>query len=258
MAGWYRPPHSGTIPDPSGAGSTVGPELLGHALLPKSGRGGSGTLAGTAGAMATLRDERAFWAHHLHANLLNTIGAAIIQSQVCEAAVRSALPTSVEEVVRLREILRTLEDAARTVASAATRPGGDLVREVRARTDAFTRAHPGITLRLTVRGRGAGVPPRVAAGTVIVLAEALANAARHGDPAAIDVDLSVARGSVLLRVRDDGRGFDTTSLGPGGRGAPRGLGLAIMREWADALGGRLAVSSVPGRGAQVTLHAPAD
>lgn len=207
--------------------------------------------------MATLRDERAFWAHHLHANLLNTIGAAIVQSQVCEQAVRSALPTSVEEVVRLRAMLRALEDATRSMASAAARAGGDLVREVRARTDAFARAHPGIALRLTVRGRGAAVPPRVAAGAAIVLTEALANAARHGTPATIEVDLSVARGSVLLRVRDDGRGFETASLDvSGGVDARPRLGLAIMREWADALGGRLAVSSVPGRGAQVTLHAP--
>lgn len=203
--------------------------------------------------MATLRDERAFWAHYLHANLLNTIGAAIIQSQVCEQAVRSALPTSVEEVVRLREMLRTLEDAARTAASAAARPGGDLFDAVRARTDAFAHTHPEIALRLTVRGRGAAASPRVVAGTVIVLAEALANAARHGAPATIEVDLSVARGSVLLRVRDDGGGFDTAA--PPRNGRP-GLGLSIMREWAGLLGGRLAISSVPGRGAQVTLHVP--
>lgn len=204
--------------------------------------------------MATVREERAYWAHQVHAHLLNTIGAAIVQSQVCEAAVRGALPTSVDEVVRLREILRTLEETTRVMASAAVLPAG-LPDEVRARVRAFAASHPDVAVHLAAKGRGR-VGRRAAAAAVIVLTEALQNAVRHGRPAAIEIDLSVRGGSVLLRVRDDGRGFDVAALEvPGDR--PR-LGVAIMRQWADSLGGRLALSSVPGRGTQVTLHLPLD
>ncbi|HXF81850.1 MAG TPA: ATP-binding protein [bacterium] len=204
--------------------------------------------------MVTVREERAFWAHQVHAHLLNTIGAAIVQSQVCEAAVRGALPTSVDEVLRLREILRTLEETARVMAAAAVRPR-DLPDEVRGRVQAFAQAHPTIAVQLTVRGRGR-VGRRTAAAAVIVLGEALANAARHGAPRTIEIDLAAGGGSLLLRVRDDGRGFDPASLDtPVGR--PR-LGVAIMRQWAAALGGRVAISAVPGRGTQVTLHLPLD
>lgn len=208
--------------------------------------------------MAGVREERAFWAHQLHANLLNAIGAAIMQSQVCEQAIRAALPTSVDEVLRLRQILHALEDATRAMASAASSVRRDVVQDVRMRTEAFAAAHPDVAVRLTVHGRGAAVPRRIVAGTGIVLAEALRNAAAHGRAGAIDVVLSVAHGSLLLRVRDDGCGFDPRAIGdaavaPDGR--PR-LGLAIMREWAQALGGRLALSSVPGRGTQISLHVP--
>ena len=54
-------------------------------------------------------------------------------------------------------------------------------------------------------------------------------------------------GRVRLAVSDDGRGFEE----PGG-----GHGLEGMRERARLLGGRLRVSSAPGRGTRVTLSVP--
>ena len=205
--------------------------------------------------MPTVREERAFWAHQVHAHLLNTIGAALVQSQVCEAAVRGALPTSVDEVLRLRDILRTLEETTRLMAAAAVLPG-DLLHDVRARTQAFAAAHPELKVRVSTRGRGR-IGRRAAAAAVIVLTEALHNAAQHGRPGSIDIDLSIGGGSVLLRVRDDGAGFDPALLDGNENGRPH-LGVGIMQQWARSLGGRLAISSVPGRGTQVTLHLPLD
>lgn len=241
--------HSVNDPDPSGA-ETRRSGLLGDALLSKSGRGGSGSRLSRSRIVASVREARALWAHQLHASLLNTIGAAIVQSQVCEQAVRSSLPSSVDELTRLGQILRVLEDATRALAAGRTEVLRDLPREVRARTQEFAHAHPDIQIRLSVQGEGGtGLSRRVTAGTSIVLAEALANAGRHAAPSAIEVHLALEHGSVLLRVRDDGCGFDEAAH-------TTGLGLAIMRQWADALSGRLVVSSVPGRGTQVTLHAP--
>jgi len=203
--------------------------------------------------VSTVREERAFWAHQLHAHLLNTIGAAIAQSQVCEAAVRGALPTSVDEVVRLREILRALEEATRTMVASAALPRR-LLPEVRRRVGAFAAAHPAVDIRLRTQGRSR-VSQRVTAATVIVLREALENAVRHGRPRTIEVDLVLEHGSMLLRVRDDGGGFDPAVLDAAPDGRLR-LGVAIMRQWAASLGGRLVLSSVPGRGTQLTLHLP--
>ncbi|MGH2398601.1 MAG: sensor histidine kinase [bacterium] len=200
--------------------------------------------------MANVREARALWAHQLHANLLNTIGAAILQSQVCEHAVRSSLPSSVDEVVRLGQMLRVLEGATRALVSGRTEPPRDLANELRTRAADFARAHPDIEVRQSIHDGGTALSRRLRSGAGVILTEALANAGRHAAPTAIDVHLTLEHGSLLLRVRDDGRGFDATAR----QGA--GFGLAIMHEWAEALGGRLVVSSVPGRGTQVTLHAP--
>lgn len=67
------------------------------------------------------------------------------------------------------------------------------------------------------------------------------------------VTLSYVGDTVALDVDDDGVGFD-----PAARPAPAagGFGLQGMRERVSALGGRLEVESLPGRGTTVAATVP--
>jgi signal transduction histidine kinase len=51
-----------------------------------------------------------------------------------------------------------------------------------------------------------------------------------------------------LMIRDDGEGFD-----PDG---PRGLGLIVMRERAQSVGGHVRIESAHGAGTLVDVHLP--
>ncbi len=68
--------------------------------------------------------------------------------------------------------------------------------------------------------------------------EAVTNAVKHADPRAVEVLLTHDE-EWHLRVRDDGRGFDTATT-------DRGFGLQSMRSHAQALGGSLHVTSAIG------------
>ena len=80
-----------------------------------------------------------------------------------------------------------------------------------------------------------------------VVVEAFWNVAKHSD--ADNMYLESRRvGSVLIvRVRDDGHGFDT-------REPPPGLGLEYMRRRAGEVGADLDVISTPGRGTSVQVR----
>jgi two-component system sensor histidine kinase UhpB len=84
-----------------------------------------------------------------------------------------------------------------------------------------------------------------------VAQEALTNAARHSGATHIDVSLGRANSSVVLEVRDDGRGFAFAE-------GERGLGLSGMRERALLVDGSLEIDSRPGKGTRVRLEVPAE
>ncbi len=81
--------------------------------------------------------------------------------------------------------------------------------------------------------------------------EALANVARHARAKEVEITLRRTEKQVLLRVRDDGRGFDTRL-----KSASVGHGLSNMRARAEELHGSFHLESTPGKGTAVSLTFP--
>jgi signal transduction histidine kinase len=89
--------------------------------------------------------------------------------------------------------------------------------------------------------------------------EAIRNIVRHAD--ASTVTLSVARGSttssrmesLVLRVRDDGRGFETGDTAARGRGS---VGLELLSALVTSHGGTLTVDTSPGQGTELVMRVP--
>ncbi len=87
-----------------------------------------------------------------------------------------------------------------------------------------------------------------------VTQESLSNIAHHAQANHVHVDLSFT-GNTVLKVADDGNGFQALAASKNGklRGRPGGLGLNGMRERALLVGGDLNVFSRPGQGTTVEL-----
>jgi len=81
--------------------------------------------------------------------------------------------------------------------------------------------------------------------------ESLTNVARHAQATRAWVSLLRENGQVVLRVRDNGVGFE-----PLVRRKPTSFGLAGLRERAYLVDGKLRIESAPGRGTTIEVRIP--
>ena len=129
----------------------------------------------------------------------------------------------------------TLPEALREVAARAARPGG-------------------LAVDVAVHGEPVRLPGEVATALLRTARGALANVAEHAHASHATITLTYQDTSVSLDVLDDGCGFDPAGV-PASRG-DRGRGLAGIRARITALGGEVAVESVPGEGAALAASLP--
>jgi signal transduction histidine kinase len=93
------------------------------------------------------------------------------------------------------------------------------------------------------------LPPQVETAAYFVVSEALTNAIKHSHATELWIRASVGTGTLVVEVADDGIG---------GAGVGDGSGLRGMTDRVEALGGRLTVSSPPGRGTTVRIEIPCE
>jgi PAS domain S-box-containing protein len=84
-----------------------------------------------------------------------------------------------------------------------------------------------------------------------IFQETLTNVARHAKATRAEVVLQKQQDWLVLLIRDNGRGFDQADPS-----LSKSLGLLGMRERAAILGGRVNISSAPGKGTTVTAWIP--
>jgi PAS domain S-box-containing protein len=87
----------------------------------------------------------------------------------------------------------------------------------------------------------------------LVFQEALTNAIKHAHASVIEIRLQVVdEASFVLEIKDNGCGF--SPLKPSMQDS--GLGLLIIRDRAQRLGGTVDIHSTPGKGATVSIRVP--
>ena len=89
--------------------------------------------------------------------------------------------------------------------------------------------------------------PAETAALIRVAVEAFWNVAKHSGASNMYLESRQVGSVLLVRIRDDGRGFDT-------KDPPPGLGLRYMRRRTREVGADLDVISTPGRGTSVQLR----
>lgn len=110
--------------------------------------------------------------------------------------------------------------------------------------------HHGVPCVLTAEGPVEKLDENVASHLFYIAREALRNALRHAAADRIAIHLAVQRAGVELSIVDNGRGFAV--------GTPRdgGMGLHIMAQRAEFMGGALRIQTPPGGGTRIDCRVP--
>ena len=197
-------------------------------------------------------EERARIARELHDETAQVLSAFSLELAALDAGLRQQ-PQEHARVERLQGL-------SRQVSQGLYRLVGDLRP---AHLDDFGLV-PAINYLLTqARQKGIefdlwvqGTPRRLdlAVETVLfrVAQEAITNITRHSGAERARLELCFNEIQLQLLITDEGRGFDPA----GPFKAPRGWGLAGMRERVEAAGGTLTITSSPGRGTSLTAVIP--
>lgn len=192
--------------------------------------------------------ERARLAREIHDTVAQSLAAIAVQAYRLEESLHDD-PEQARRLLRqIRQLAREgLDESRRAVEG--LRPDatahGDMVAAVRR---AITNATLGTSLQgsLAVIGEPRSLGGELEAHILRLIREAVANAVKHSEAAQVTVTLRYTGRAFEACIADNGSGFTP--------GAAGGFGLTSMRERAAAIGGRLRLTSVLGKGTTVTLR----
>jgi PAS domain S-box-containing protein len=201
--------------------------------------------------------ERLRVARELHDGVNQLIASAKMRLRKVEDGVVSLNPAAREILARCSRLLVQALEENRRIAhnlrpsdldefglAAASR---NFCKELQSRT------------KLEVKYNIARIDQRLAPALELnlfrIMQEAVNNIEKHAHAREVRLRIAFHGDSIVLKIQDDGRGFDS-KRGKAGKGKWRGIGLTNMRERAEFLGGTCTVESAPKRGTTITVRVP--
>ncbi|HET6792235.1 MAG TPA: ATP-binding protein [Actinomycetota bacterium] len=210
-------------------------------------RGVHPTVAHTVDTL--LLQERTDWAIHIHDGLTQSVTSAILELQGLQHRIRTepelvcATLKEIEDAIRndlnqIRQILFELE-------------GGTPHREPPLATfvsDLVERWH--LSARVSIEGEVERIPDVTLETANAIVAEALANAAKHSGAPEVSVRIIAGPEELRIEVEDRGSGVVPPT------DDEMHFGLRLLRGRAERIGGTIEIDSKPGSGTRVVAVLP--
>ena len=204
---------------------------------------------------ALVLDERARMGREIHDTLLQGLVGVAMQFKIIGDHLTTSPDLARERLERLRKLVEHYISETRQSIWDLRSPSlqsADLPAALRASCETMTSPR-GIKFDMTVTGAALTFPAKTEEQILRIGREAVANAVRHADPSVVRLELRYDARELVLRVTDDGSGFDVTD--PAFADATH-WGLESMRERAQQMNAQLIITTHPGAGTQLTLSVP--
>jgi two-component system, NarL family, sensor histidine kinase LiaS len=204
-------------------------------------------------AAAAVQEERRRISRELHDRVLQLLTTIQLRSELC-------LNELISKPEQLERELKTIAEAAHKAATEIRSlllekqvvhlAAGSLERRLKDEMEIF-RARTGLKLEFECAIDAHDLPYEVEQELYFALREGIINAIRHSRASELNLSLTQNQTTCCVDLRDNGVGFDKSSVVGGG-----GFGLKGMRERIEKVGGHLAIETAPGKGTCIAIEVP--
>ena len=194
--------------------------------------------------------ERTRWAIHIHDGLTQSVTSAVLELQGLQHRIRTepddVLATLHEVEVAIRNDLKQIRQILFELDADTPLQEPPLASFV---NELVERWH--LPARVSIEGEVDRISDRTLETANAIVAEALANAAKHSGAPEVSVRIRAGLGELRIEVEDRGNGL----VAAADDGDPH-FGLRLMRGQVAQIGGTIEIESKPGSGTRVVAVLP--
>ncbi len=215
---------------------------------------GRGELANIEMVVNAQEAERQRLSRQMHDGPAQALSNFILQAEIAMRLLSVDVEQAREELSSLKaSAMRTFQKVRNFIFELRPMMLDDLglIPTIRRYADTF-REQSSLDINLVVSGTERRLEPYIEVMVFRALQELLGNASRHSHATVIKVYVDVGERNIKVSVDDNGKGFDVDLIEQGGS-----LGLKLIKDRVEMLGGTFDVDSSAGKGTRVTFSVPA-
>jgi PAS domain S-box-containing protein len=208
--------------------------------------------------MQAQEDERQMLSRELHDTVAQELSVA---KMACDLIYNELLNGRIPEAQRIQTICETLRKTilgVRNMASDLRPPGLEelgLVETIYRFCEEFTQLW-GVPVDFQAAGLKNLKPDYdIQINIYRLVQEGLTNIRKHADAGRVTLRLAAAFPNIILRIEDNGRGFDVQKRAAAA-GQEKRMGLRSMQERVKLMNGEMKLQSKPGQGTKVSIKLP--
>jgi signal transduction histidine kinase len=207
-----------------------------------------------------LERVRARIATDLHDDIGSSLTQIVVLSEVAQQRVDSDDGLLAEPLTKITRVSNELVEAMSDIVWAINPKKdhlSDLVQRMRRfASDIFAPCQIRFNLRTPHTDDQIQLGANVRREIFLIFKESINNIARHSGCTEAEVEFYPEGNSLVLKLTDNGRGFDVATASQKSRSSMGGNGLISMQRRAQELGGSFEITSTPDRGTVTLLKVP--
>ena len=219
-----------------------------------SGTGGKGSLASVEMLVNAQEAERQRLSRQMHDGPAQALSNFILQTEIAMRLLDVDPIQARDELGSLKaSAMGTFQKVRNFIFELRPMMLDDLglIPTIRRYADTF-KEQTGLEVNVTVSGNERRLEPYLEVMVFRAVQELMGNAVRHSQATLLKLSIDLTDELIRVSVDDNGKGFDFDSVQKG-----QSLGIKLIHERTEMLGGTFGVDSAAGKGARVTFSLPA-